>query len=346
MTRPSEDDLIARYFAPLAGAGGLGLRDDAAVLNPRAGRDLVLTVDALAAGIHFFPDDPPASIARKALGVNVSDLAAKGADPAGFLLALALPGGWTESWLAAFAKGLGEAAADWGCPLLGGDTVKANGGLTLSITALGEVPHGRMVRRGTARVGDVLCVTGTIGDAALGLRLQATGGGTARPSGNLGQDGAHTDADRWMAALSEADRRHLVDRFLHPQPRIALGPALREHARAAMDVSDGLAGDLAKMLRASGATAVVESERIPLSRAARAALQADAGLIDRLLTGGDDYEVLCAVPPDRVAALVQEARNAGVALAAIGQVVEGDGLPAFRLAGAERRFPTGSFSHF
>jgi thiamine-monophosphate kinase len=346
MTRLSEDDLIARYFAPLAGVGGLGLRDDAAVLNPRAGRDLVLTVDMLAAGIHFFPDDPPASIARKALGVNVSDLAAKGADPVGFLLGLALPDGWTESWLAAFAQGLGEAAGDWRCPLLGGDTVRANGGLTLSITALGEVPRGRMVQRGAARAGDVLCITGTIGDAALGLRLRAEGEGQALPSGDSAGTRAVADAGRWGAALSEADRRHLVDRFLHPQPRIALGAALRDNARAAMDVSDGLAGDLAKMMRTSGAAAVVEGERVPLSLAARAALRADAGLIDLVLTGGDDYEILCAVPPERVEPLTREAGRAGVALAAIGQVVAGEGLPVFRIGGAKRRFPAGSFSHF
>lgn len=327
MTRLSEDSLIARYFAPLAGEGGLNLRDDAACLTPRPDRDLVLTADALVAGLHFL-DDPPGSIARKALGVNVSDLAAKGADPIGFLLTLALPRDWTEAWLAGFADGLGEAARDWGCPLLGGDTVRASDGLTLSVFALGDVPAGRMVRRTTAYAGDLVCVTGTIGDAALGLALRTV-------------DGAG-----WKASLSPEHRAHLADRYLHPQPRISLAHALRDHATAAMDVSDGLAGDLAKMMRASGVTAVIVAEQVPLSDAARTAIHADAALLDRALTGGDDYEILCTVPEARLDEFHGEANEAGVPLAVIGRVVEGTGLPVFRQAGIERRFDTGSFSHF
>src|SRR5215218_2939870 len=146
MTRPSEAELIARCFAPLAGEGGLGLADDAARLVPRPSHEIVLTVDALVCGGHFLPDDPPETVGWKALAVNVSDLAAKGAEPVGFLLALALPEDWTLDWVEAFARGLGEGARAWGCPLLGGDTVRASGGLTLSVTALGEVPAGRMVR--------------------------------------------------------------------------------------------------------------------------------------------------------------------------------------------------------
>src|SRR4051794_22758949 len=243
-SRPSEDELIARFFAPLASEGGLGLKDDAALLRPAAGHDLVLTVDALVAGVHFFPDDPPDAIAAKALGVNISDLAAKGASPAGFLLALALPDDWSEAWLAAFAEGLGEAARAFACPLLGGDTVRANGPLSLSVTAVGQTPAGRMVRRTAARDGDRLCVTGRIGDAALGLGLRR---GEGAP---------------WAASLGETERAFLLDRYLRPRPRLALAPALRDHARAAMDVSDGLAGDLAKMMRASGVSAVVDLGRV------------------------------------------------------------------------------------
>ena len=334
MSRPSEDSLIARYFAPLAAEGALGLRDDAAVLRPRPGHDLVVTADALVAGVHFLSEDPPASIARKALGVNVSDLAAKGADPVGFLLTLALPGNWTEDWLAGFAAGLGQAAQDWRCPLLGGDTVRARDGVTLSITALGEVPAGRMVLRTTARAGDLVCLTGSVGDATLGLALR------------LAALGSTAGADDWQASPTPEDRDHLIDRYLHPQPRIALARALREHARAAMDVSDGLAGDLAKMLRASGVTAVVEVDRVPLSRAVRAATAVEPALVDRVLTGGDDYEILCTVAPEHFAAFEAETRNAGVPLSSIGRVVEGTGLPAFLLHGTERRFEKGSFSHF
>jgi thiamine-monophosphate kinase len=324
--RPSETGLIARFFAPIAGEGGLALKDDAALIVPRPGHDLVVTVDALVESVHFLPEDAPASIARKALGVNLSDLAGKGAEPIGFVLALALPEDWTETFLADFAHGLGEAARDYGCPLLGGDTVRANGALTLSVTALGQVPSGRMVRRGAALPGDVICVSGTIGDAALGLALRRN--------------------PAWAEALSKDERGFLADRYLHPQPRLALAPLLRDSARAAMDVSDGLAGDLAKMMAAGGTTAEVETASVPLSKAARRALAADPDLLDRLLTGGDDYEILCALPQERVGDCVKAAAALGLALTPIGRVAEGERLPVFRSGAAERRFESGSFSHF
>src|SRR5215212_2665458 len=172
-SRPGEDELIARYFAPIAGEGALGLKDDVAVLRPRPGHDLVVTVDAVVAGVHFFADDPAGSVARKALGVNLSDLAAKGAAPVGFVLTLTLPPDWSEDWLAAFCEGLGAAARASGCALLGGDTVRGPG-IAISLTAFGEVPAGGMVERTTARPGEVLCVSGTIGDAALGLAVRGS----------------------------------------------------------------------------------------------------------------------------------------------------------------------------
>jgi thiamine-monophosphate kinase len=328
MTRASEDDLIARYFAPLAGEGALGLQDDAAVLTPAAGHDLVLTVDAIVGGVHFLPDDPAGSVARKALAVNLSDLAAKGAGGRGFLLTLALPAEWDEGWLAAFAQGLGEAAADFGCPLLGGDTVRSTGGIWMSVTAFGEVPAGRAVRRTTARPRDHLCVTGTIGDAVLGLALLQ---GRARG---------------WAGALIEDERAFLIDRYRQPRPRLAAAAAVLANASAAMDISDGLAGDLAKMMRVSGATAEVDLDSVALSAAARAAVAADPGLLDSLVTGGDDYEILCAVPPEASARYVDACRAAGVSAAVIGTVREGDALPVFRYRGTERRYQRGSFSHF
>ncbi|WP_445500593.1 thiamine-phosphate kinase [Microvirga sp. G4-2] len=324
--RPNEDGLIARFFAPLAGEGALGLKDDAACLSPTPGHDLVLTTDALVETVHFLPEDSPGSIARKALGVNVSDLAAKGADPAGFLLSLALPENWTEEWLAAFAAGLGEAARDFACPLLGGDTVKARGALTLSVTAMGEVPTGCMVRRTTAQVGDIICITGTIGDAALGLRLRK--------------------APAWAESLLPEERAHLADRYLHPQPRHQLARALRTHAHAAMDVSDGLAGDLAKMVRVSGASAVVEADRVPLSPGVRKAIQVDPSLYDLAVTGGDDYEILCTVPEKNLDSFMKEADSVGIILSAIGRVVQGHEIPVFRMQASERRYDAGSFSHF
>jgi len=325
----AEDDLIARHFKPLAGVpGALGLTDDAAVLAPPPGCDLVLTVDALVAGVHFFADDPPDLVARKALRVNLSDLAAKGAQPAGFLLALALPAGVDDRWLAAFARGLGDDAALFGCPLFGGDTVRTEGPAVISITAFGTVPGGRMVKRAGARPGDRIFVTGTIGDAAFGLYLRRAGAAAAE-------------------ALTPAQRAHLADRYLLPQPRNALAPALAAHATAAMDVSDGLAGDLAKLCRVSGVSARVAIAAVPLSEAAQAVLRDAPALVETALTGGDDYEIVCAVPPERAASFEAAARGAGVAVTAIGDIVAGEGPPAFLdAAGHPLRFARLSFSHF
>ncbi|WP_237480841.1 thiamine-phosphate kinase [Lichenibacterium dinghuense] len=317
-----EDGLIARFFAPIAGPGGLGLKDDAALIAPPPGHEVVVTVDAIVAGGHFFPDDPPGSIARKALAVNLSDLAAKGADPLGFTLALALPDGWTADWLEGFARGLGAEAAAHGCPLLGGDTVKAGGPLTLSITAFGAVPAGRMVPRTGARPGDRLYVSGTVGDAALGLRLRLDAG----------------PPPPWC--------EHLLDRYLHPRPRLALRHALRAHASGAMDVSDGFVGDLVKMMRASGAGATVELASVPLSEAARRAVDSDPSAFDVAVTGGDDYEILASVPEDAARAFEAAAASAGVAVTAVGRVHAGDEASFRGRDGAPRSFARASFSHF
>lgn len=325
MARAGEEALIARYFAPLAGPGAEGLRDDAASLTPRPGHDLVVTADAIVAGVHYFPEDPPGSIAVKALGVNLSDLAAKGADPRGFLLTLALPDDWSEAWLAAFAEGLGAASRSHECLLLGGDTVRSGGPALIGVTAFGEVPSGAMLRRQAARAGDRLCVSGSIGDAALGLAL--------RLAPDPGLEAAHRDA--------------LLDRYLHPNPRLRLIPALRRHARAAMDISDGLVGDLGKMLAGTGLTARIETAQVPLSAAARAAIARDPGRLSVALTGGDDYEILCAVPPDHLAGFLAEAEKAGVPAMEIGTVEAGDGPPRFRDAeGRAMAFASASFSHF
>ncbi len=325
MARAGEEALIARYFAPLSGPGAEGLRDDAASLVPAPGQDLVVTADAIVAGVHYFPDDPPGSIAVKALGVNLSDLAAKGAVPRGFLLTLALPDDWTEAWLSAFAEGLGTMSRAHGCPLLGGDTVRSGGPALIGVTAIGEVPAGAILRRQAARAGDRICVSGQIGDAALGLALR------------LAPD----------AGFGPAHRDILLDRYLHPRPRLALVPALRRHARAAMDVSDGLVGDLTKMLAGTGLTARIDVVSVPLSPAARAAIARDPGRLATALTGGDDYEILCAVPPDSVAAFLADAEAAGVPAAEIGSVEAGDEAPRFLDAqGHAMDFARTAFSHF
>jgi thiamine-monophosphate kinase len=322
--RPTEDEIIARFFAPLAGEGGLGLTDDVARLGPPPGRDLVVTVDALVAGVHFFADDPADAIARKALRTNLSDLAAKGAAPLGFLLVLALPRDWTLEWLEAFAAGLGDDISAYGCPLLGGDTVLTPGPLTLSITALGSVARGRMPIRTQARPGDRLYVSGTIGDAALGLKLR------------LGKG----------PALAEAHCADLRDRYLLPRPRMGLARALGL-ASAAMDVSDGLVGDLTKLLRASGVGGVIDLRRLPLSDAACAYVAAEPEALEIAATGGDDYEVLAAVAHDDGPDFEAEAGAAGVAVREIGRVVEAPaGLLVIGLDGAPMRFARGSYSHF
>jgi thiamine-monophosphate kinase len=313
-----EDRLIACHFRPLARhPGALGLADDAAVLTPPSGCDLVLTTDGIIAGVHVFPDTPAEAIARRALRVNLSDLAAKGAKPAGFLLAIALPAGITEEWLAAFARGLSEDAERYDCPLLGGDTDHTPGPLSISITAFGTLPTGTMVRRNGARPGD----------AALGLLL--------RKDGNAG------------GPLTAVQRNHLLGRYLEPEPRNVLAETLRAQASAALDISDGLAGDLAKLCRASGVTAEIEAARVPLSDAAGALIAAEPALLEHALTGGDDYEILAAVPAGKAEAFRAGARDAGVRVSEIGRLADGDAPPRF--IGPDRRplaFQRSSYSHF
>lgn len=331
MARPSEAELIETYFSTTAGQGAFALRDDAAVLSPAAGQDLVLTTDVVVAGVHFFPDDPPELVARKALRVNLSDLAGKGATPAGFLLGLVLPDGWTTDWLSAFADGLGEDGSAYACPLLGGDTSRTPGPLTIAITAFGYVPGGRMVPRGGAAEGDLIYVSGTIGDAALGLALRR----------------AEAGAPTWAEGLTAAGRAFLADRYLLPQPRLALTSALRDLARAAMDVSDGLAGDLWKMLRLVELTAEVAVADVPLSNAAQEALALEPRLIEKILCGGDDYEILCAVPPERGQAFEAAASAIGVPVRRIGTATPGSEPPVFH-DGEGRVLHLGqlSFEHF
>ncbi|MGQ0444714.1 MAG: thiamine-phosphate kinase [Beijerinckiaceae bacterium] len=331
MNRPSEDELIATYFAPLAGQGALGLRDDAAVLAQRPGHDIVATKDMSIAGVHFFADDPPGAVARKALRINLSDLAAKGAEPCGFLLGLALPEDWTAHWLAGFAQGLGADAAAYKCPLLGGDTVKSPGPLVVSIAAFGAVPARKMVLRAGVSAGDRIYVTGTIGDAALGLKFRL---------------GAAEDLE-WTASVIQADAAYLAGRTLLPEPRLCLREALRAHAHAAIDISDGFAGDLAKMLRLTGMTAEVMIADVPLSAAARKILREAPFLLETILTGGDDYEILCAVPPSRSAAFEAEAAAAGVPAWPVATAAPGNAPPVFKDAeGRSLVLARPSFRHF
>ncbi len=285
---PAEFALIARHFRPLAGPGALDLRDDAAVLAPPPGRELVLTVDAMVAGVHFLPDDPPDLVGRKLLRVNLSDLAAKGATPLGYLMTVSTPRDTPDAWFAGFAAGLAEDQRQYGITLLGGDTTSTPGPISLSLTAIGHVAPGQAVHRFGAQAGDGIWVTGTIGDGALGLAVAR--GRLQDPSG------------------------HLLSRYRLPQPR--LGLTITGIASAGMDVSDGLVQDLGHICRASDLAAEIDAALVPLSAPACAA---GPGWLTTCLTGGDDYELLLGVPPSREAALAAAAQAAGMAVTRIGR---------------------------
>jgi thiamine-monophosphate kinase len=290
-----EEAIIQNYLAPLAAGlpGAFGLSDDCAALSPRPGHDIVLKTDPVAEGVHFLATDDPADIGWKALAVNVSDLAAKGATPLAYLMALSFPEAPTRTWMARFAKGLGDAQTAFGIALAGGDTDRRPGPLSISITVLGEVPAGRMVRRGTARAGDVLFVTGTLGAAALGLQVRLH------------------PALASQLGLSDADFAEVVARSLRPQPRLAIREALQAHARAAMDLSDGLAKDLGRLCRTSGCGAKVDLARLPLPAAVARAIRVDAGYWQAAVATGDDYEVLAAVAPEHADAFEAVGTAAG-----------------------------------
>ena len=286
-----------------------------------------MTTDAVVEGVHYLADDPPDAVARKALRVNLSDLAAKGAVPAGFVLTLALRGA-ADAWLRPFADALGEDANSFACPLLGGDTVSTPGPQVISITAFGRVPAGRMVGRTGAKPGDRIMVSGTIGDAVLGLDL-LKGGGVAS-----------------ALASDPAARELLVGRYRVPRPRNALALAVRQYAGAAMDVSDGLAGDLAKLCTASGVSAHVDAAKVPLSAPAAGLVARGVVGIETLLSGGDDYEILCAVPETQSDAFIRAGQAAGVAITPIGTIQAGHDACRFVDQGRELVLRRLSFSHF
>ena len=317
-TLQGEEGIIA-LLAPLTRghAGTFDLKDDCALLTPEPGTDLVLKTDPVAEGVHFLSGDAPRDIAWKALAVNVSDLAAKGATPLGYLMALSFPAAPTVGWMTDFVEGLGAAQSRFGCHLLGGDTDRRPGPLTISITMIGSVPRGRMVPRTTARAGDALFVSGTIGDAGLGLELAK-------------------DADLQAAwNLSDAAADTLRQRYRRPEPRVALAAPLRHYASAAMDVSDGLVKDLDRMMRASGVAGHLVAAEVPLSEPARTVLAHAPERLSRLITAGDDYEILLAVPSDKAKPFVAEAAAAGVPVTRIGQVFTGP--PALVVEGPDGR---------
>jgi thiamine-monophosphate kinase len=305
---------IAKYFAPLAGPEGLGLQEDAAIFNPPQGRELVLTVDQMLEGVHFLSRDPPDLIARKLLRRNLSDLAAMGAMPSGYLLTTALPSSTDETWLMSFAEGLRRDQEEFGLKLFGGDSSSAEQKISLTATLIGHVAPGTAWRRSGAKAGDDIWVTGTIGDAALGLRARR--GELADPTG------------------------YLTNRSLLPTPRIGL--PLGNIANAAIDISDGLMQDLDHICKASGLAAIIAAPLIPTSPAARVF---GGTMLEARLTGGDDYELLLAVAPANQAALEQACT--GLPITKIGRFITG--TPAVSVTddnGHNIQFKTSGWNHF
>ncbi len=334
-TRPTEFELIAKYFAPLCAKNAFGLLDDAAIISPPAGFDLVVTKDMLVSEKHFFDNDPPEAIAAKALRVNLSDLAAKGATPLGFLLGIALPANWETDWLERFAAGLGKDIDTYKCPLYGGDTVRSSGDLTLSVTAFGTVPKGKMVRRTTMQAGDNLYITGTIGDSAVGLKMRL-----------------YSKNGRWDTNFKNHQTQdhldYLLNRYLLPQPRVELSEAVLEYASACMDISDGFVGDLYKMLVTEKLKLNFPLAKIPISQAARNAILIESELITTILTGGDDYELLIAVSPCSKKAFEQAATKTKTVITYVGTAEQGESalLEILDAQGDTIEFASKSFSHF
>ncbi len=319
---------IERFFRPLAVGvpGAFDLTDDAAVLDVPYDQQLVVTTDAMVAGVHFLPHDNPADLAWKILAVNMSDLAAKGAEPLAYSLVTSLPKSTGDDWVEAFAKGLGEAQREFKVNLLGGDSVSTSGPLSLTITALGLVPRNRMIRRKGAKPGDALFVTGSIGDAALGLKLA---------------QGALTQP------VAEADRAYLLSRLHRPAPRLDLVASLRVFGTAALDVSDGLVADVRHLALASKVRLQVDTQAVPLSGAALRLLVGMPTLRRTVLTGGDDYEVAFTAPADKAEDIAAAGINAGIKVTRIGKVVDGEpGLDLLGLDGVEADLGSGGWRHF
>jgi len=315
---------IRRFFAPLAGPGGLGLMDDAALIDCAPGHRLVVTVDAIVEGVHYLPDDPPDLVARKLLRVNLSDLAAMGARPLHYLLTTALPANLGDDWVARFAAGLAEDQQRYGVALLGGDSVATAGPAVLSLTALGEVASGAEIRRSGAQPGDRIWVSGTIGDAFLGLQVLRGG----------------------YPGLAPADRAALTRRFQLPEPRTELGPSLAGIAHAMLDVSDGVLADLGHICEASQVGATIALPSLPLSSAARRAVEGEPDLPVRLATAGDDYEILFAAPPGADAAIGRLAAELGLPITAIGAIEKRAGVRLVDAGGNPIPVASAGYRHF
>ncbi len=321
-----EFERIARYLAPLAAdhPEALGLRDDAALLRPPSSGSYVTTLDTMVEGVHYLPDDPPDRVARKLLRVNLSDLAAMGAAPYGYLLSLCLPQERGDPWLEAFCQGLSTDQEAFGIRLLGGDSVSTKGPTVLSLCAIGLGEEGTLFRRSGAQAGDLLFVSGTIGDGVLGLAVRR-------------------QEFLWLAS---EERDDLARRYQLPEPRLALAAALRGIASAAIDVSDGLLADAGHLAETSGVAIEISGPRVPLSKAAESVLAEDPELFPSLLAGGDDYELLFTAPADARQAVLAAAEASATPVAEIGSVAASEGVSLLDRAGEPIRVDRKGWAHF
>ncbi len=322
----SEFELIRRYFAPLSVSeeGAYQLKDDAASLSISADKELIVTKDLMIAGVHFISDDSGRTIAQKLLRTNLSDLAAMGAAPRAYALGVALTSNLRTNWLSEFADGLANDQSEYGITLIGGDTIFSSGPLFLSLTAFGEVPKGCAIRRSGAQIGDLVYVTGTVGDSAIGL-MAAMGELTKLPD--------------WA-------KKYLIGRYQIPEPRVKLGKLLVGLASATTDVSDGLIADLGHICSSSNVGAHIDLKDIPLSSAARNACALDSKLIAKVLTGGDDYELLICVPPSVSTKLLNKAESVDVKLSKIGKIVDGSDVSVFSEDKTQLKFEQQGYQHF
>ncbi len=317
--RIGEFELIARYFEPLARRfeGAMGLKSDNAFFPADGRHDLVVKTDAIVAGVHFLADEKPELVGAKALRVCLSDLAAGGATPFTYQVALSLGQGWREEWVAGFARGLAADQRRYRIVLSGGDTTGTPGPTTIAVTAFGKVPRGKGLRRAGAKAGDELWVSGTIGDGALGL----------------------------LAARGRIHAPMLERRYRLPEPRTALGPLLVGVAHATADVSDGLLADAGHIAAASGVAVEIDRDKVPLSDEARRVVSSDPSLWANVLGGGDDYELIVAVSPARRSAALAASRSARVKLKCIGHFAGGEGVRLTR-SGRVIKSPGKGFVHF
>lgn len=336
----AEDRFIQRYFGPLADdTAALGLQDDAAQISVPDGMSMVVSTDTIIAGIHFFDRDPPESIARKAVRVNVSDLVAKGSTPQAYVLSLALPEHLLRSddWMSRFAGALGEDQKALSLQIIGGDTVMTTDVFAITVCAFGLVPKGRMVKRSGAGTDDRVYVTGTIGDSTIGL--------WARKASLSGLEALSEQERALLAHLTPQERAQLELSYLEPPTNVPASGVVLKHASASMDISDGLSGDAATLAAASDRGLDINMGDIPHHPVLVPHLGVQ-GLRPRLLSGGDDYQVLCTVPSSRCELFETDMANAQVPVTCIGKVVNTGGVRFLDDDGQPVSLAEKAFDHF